>query len=199
MKELEVELEQLRLLVVTVVGREQVGCASGSGGGAVDDKVGEDDERDAKESSPQPGLRGGDRTKGDEKERNRREDKWIEGKGSGGDSSEGVGGKVTIVKAMGVRETTEAQVSQATGEKGDRLMSERQPDNSLPPSDKVAGQNVMEGIHRKSCSEALIEGHVMTLKTCFMNAGESDQPAVDADAKKEKESHRPKKRRGFWS
>ena len=61
MKELEVELEQLRLLVVAVVGREQVGCASGSGGGTVDDKVGEDDERDARESSPQPGrgLRGG--------------------------------------------------------------------------------------------------------------------------------------------
>ena len=32
MKELEAELEQLRLLVVAVVGREQVGCASGSGG-----------------------------------------------------------------------------------------------------------------------------------------------------------------------
>ena len=30
MKELEMEL---RLLVVAVVGREQVGCASGSGGG----------------------------------------------------------------------------------------------------------------------------------------------------------------------
>ena len=60
MKELEVELEQLRLLVVAVVGREQVGYASGSGGGTVD-KVGEDDERDAMESSPQPGrrLRGG--------------------------------------------------------------------------------------------------------------------------------------------
>ena len=47
MKELEVELEQLRLLIVAVVGREQVGCASGSGGGTVEDKVGEDDERDA--------------------------------------------------------------------------------------------------------------------------------------------------------
>ena len=33
MKELEVELEQLRLLVVAMVGREQVVCASGSGGG----------------------------------------------------------------------------------------------------------------------------------------------------------------------
>ena len=61
MKELEVDLEQLRLLVVAMVGREQVGCASGSGGGTVDDKVGEDDERDVRESSPQPGrrLRGG--------------------------------------------------------------------------------------------------------------------------------------------
>ena len=46
---------------MAVVGREQVGCANGSGWGTVDDKVGEDDERDARESSPQPGrrLRGG--------------------------------------------------------------------------------------------------------------------------------------------
>ena len=60
-KELEGELEQLRLLVVAVVEREQVGCASGSGGGTVDDKVGEDDERHTRESSPQPRrrLRGG--------------------------------------------------------------------------------------------------------------------------------------------
>ena len=50
MKELEVELEQLRLLVVAMVGREQMDCASGSGGGTVDDNVGEDDERDARES-----------------------------------------------------------------------------------------------------------------------------------------------------
>ena len=33
MNELDVEVEQLRLLFVAVVGREQVGCASGSGGG----------------------------------------------------------------------------------------------------------------------------------------------------------------------
>ena len=33
MKELKVKLEQLRLLVVAMVGREQVGCASDSGGG----------------------------------------------------------------------------------------------------------------------------------------------------------------------
>ena len=60
MKELEVELEELRLLVVAIVGREQGGCASSSGGGTVDDKVGKDT-RDARESSPQPGrkLRGG--------------------------------------------------------------------------------------------------------------------------------------------
>ena len=91
------------------------------------------------------------------------EDKWIEGKGSGDDSSDGVGGM--IVKAMGVRETggklsgvkaTGAQVSQETG--GDRLMSEREPDNNMPPSDKAAGQNVMEEIHRKSYSEAVVEG-----------------------------------------
>ena len=37
-------------------------------------------------------------------------------------------------------------------------MSEREPDNSLPPSDKTAGQNMMEGIHRKSYSEAVVEG-----------------------------------------
>ena len=45
MKELEVELEQLMLLVTAMVGRE------------VDNKVGENDERDAWESSPQPGRR----------------------------------------------------------------------------------------------------------------------------------------------
>ena len=53
---------------------------------------------------------------------------------------------------------TGAQVSQATGGKGDMLMNEREPDNSLPPSDKAAGQNVMEGIHRKNYSQAVIEG-----------------------------------------
>ena len=53
---------------------------------------------------------------------------------------------------------TGAHVSQATGGKGDRLMTEREPDNTLPPSDKAAGQNVMEGIHRKSYSKAVIEG-----------------------------------------
>ena len=60
MKELAVELEELRLLVVAMVGREQGGCASSSGGGTVDDKEGKVT-RDSRESSPQPGrkLRGG--------------------------------------------------------------------------------------------------------------------------------------------
>ena len=54
---LEVEMEQLRQLVVALVGRDEACYASGSGGGKVDDKVGEGDEKDAKESSPQPGRR----------------------------------------------------------------------------------------------------------------------------------------------
>ena len=44
------------------------------------------------------------------------------------------------------------------------------PDNSLPPSDKVAGQNVMEGIHRKNYSEAVIEG---VRKTARVFVGDS--------------------------
>ena len=62
MKELEVQLEQLRLLVMAVMGREKLGCARGSGWGrGVNDKVEEDDEINARESSPQTGrrLRGG--------------------------------------------------------------------------------------------------------------------------------------------
>ena len=65
-------------------------------------------------------------------------------------------GGETIVKAMGGKvsggKATGVQVSQATGGKSDRL-SEREPDNSLPPSDKAVGQNVMEGVHRKSYSD----------------------------------------------
>ena len=93
MKELEVELEQLRLLVVAMVGREQVGCASGSGGGTVDDKVGED-ERNARESSPQPGswLRG-------DKVRGRRET------GQKETGRKEMGGKTNGSKERGVGET----------------------------------------------------------------------------------------------
>ena len=88
MKELEVELEELRLLVVAMVGKEQGGCASSSGGGTVDDKVGKDT-RDARESSPQPGrkLRGGKVT-------GRRET-----------GRKGMGGKTTGVKERGAEET----------------------------------------------------------------------------------------------
>ena len=46
---------------------------------------------------------------------------------------------------------TKAQVSQDKGWKGDRLTGDREIDNSLP-CDKAAGQNVMEGIQRKSYS-----------------------------------------------
>ena len=55
MKQLQVGMELLRQLVVELVGREEVGCASGSGGGTMDGKVTEDDEIDARVSSPQPG------------------------------------------------------------------------------------------------------------------------------------------------
>ena len=63
----------------------------------------------------------------------------------------------TIAKAMGLRKTgvevkggkaTGAQVNQATCGKSHRLMSERELDNNVSPSDMAAGQNVMEGIHR---------------------------------------------------
>ena len=93
MKELEVELEELRLLVVAMVGREQGGCASSSRGGTVDDKVGKDT-RDARESSPQPGkkLRGGKVT--GRRETGRKET-----------GRKGTGGKTTGVKERGVGET----------------------------------------------------------------------------------------------
>ena len=108
-------------------------CSGGKGAGglhqwfwweAVDDKVGKDDERDARESSPQPGrrLRGVKVTSHREtghKETGRRETgrkemrrKEMGGK-TNGSKERGVGetvakesgGKETIVKAMGVRET----------------------------------------------------------------------------------------------
>ena len=108
MKELEVELEQLRLLVVAVVVREPVGCASGSCGGKVDDKVGEDDERDARERSNQLGkmLRGGKvtaqmetgRKKTGRRETGRKETRKKE-----------MGGKTDGSNERGVRETVAKQ------------------------------------------------------------------------------------------
>ena len=153
MKELEVELEELRLLVVAMVGREQGGCASSSGGGTVDDKVGKY-ARDARESSPQPGrmLRGGKVTGRRETGRKETGRKGTGGKTTGvkergvgetGGKEKGVGetgGKTTGVKERGVGETRakEWEVGE-TGGKG-------------------SGQNVMEGIERKSYSATVIEG-----------------------------------------
>ena len=147
-KELEVELEELRLLVVAMVGREQGGCASSSGGGTVDDKVGKDT-RDARESSPQPGrkLRGGKVT--GHRETGRKEGKEREGRrGETGGKEKGVGetgGKTTGVKERGVGETRAKEWE--VGETG-----------AKETGGKGSGQNVMEGIERKSYSAAVIEG-----------------------------------------
>ncbi|KAI0228265.1 Zinc finger MYND domain-containing protein 15 [Lamellibrachia satsuma] len=133
--------------------REQEGCASSSGGGTVDDKVGKDT-RDARERSPQPvrKLRGGKVTGRRETGRKETGRKGTGGKTTGvkergvaetGGKEKGVGetgGKTTGVKERGVGETRakEWEVGE-TGGKG-------------------SGQNVMEGIERKSYSAAVIEG-----------------------------------------
>ena len=104
MKELEVELGELRLLVVAMVGREQGGCASSSGGGTVDDKVGKDT-RDARESSPEPGR------------------KLSGGKVTGRKET---GGKTTGVKEMGVGETGGKE--KGVGETGRKGTEGRQPE-----------------------------------------------------------------------
>ena len=153
MKELEVELEELRLLVVTMVGREQGVCVSSSGGGTVDDKVGKDT-RDARESSPKPGrkLRGGKVT--GRRETGRKET-----------GMKGTGGKTTGVKERGVGETggKENEVEEAGGKTtgvkergvGETKAKEWEVGET---GGKGSGQNVMEGIERKSYSAAVIEG-----------------------------------------
>ena len=153
MKELEVELEELRLLVVAMVGREQGGCASSSGGGTVDDKMGKDT-RYARESPPQPGrkLRGGKVTGRRETERKGTGGKTTgvkeRGVGETGGKDNGVGetgGKTTGVKERGVGETRAKEWE--VGETG-----------AKETGGKGSGQNVMEGIERKSYSAAVIEG-----------------------------------------
>ena len=158
MKELEVELEELRLLVVAMVGREQGGCASSSGGGTVDDKVGKDT-RDARESSPQPGrkLRGGKVT--GRRETGRKET-----------GRKGMGGKTTGAKERGVGETggKEKGVGETGGkEKGvgemggkttgvkEREVGETRAKEwevgetgAKETGGKGSGQNVMEGIEQ---------------------------------------------------
>ena len=158
MKELEVELEELRLLVVAMMGREQGGCASSSRGGTVDDKVGKDT-RDARESSTQPGrkLRGGKVT--DRRETGRKETE-----------RKGTGGKTTGVKERGVGETGGKE--KGVGEKGGKTtgVKERGVGETRAKEWEVgetggketrgngSGQNVMEGIERNSYSAAVIEG-----------------------------------------
>ena len=62
MKGQEVEMEQLRqLIILALVGKEEVDCASGSGGGTVDDK--ERDGREGDGSEMNKGIRSnGDRS-----------------------------------------------------------------------------------------------------------------------------------------
>ena len=158
MKELEVELEELRLLVVAMVGREQGGCASSSGGGTVDDKVGKDT-RDARESSPQPGrkLRGGKVTG--------RRETGLKETGRKETGRKGTGGKTTGVKERGVGETGGKE--KGVGETGGKTtgVKERGVGETRAKEWEVgetggkgSGQNVMEGIERKSYSAAVIEG-----------------------------------------
>ena len=148
MKELEVELEEMRLLVVAMVGREQGGCASSFGGGTVDDKVGKGT-RDARESSSQPGrkLRGGKVTY--RRETGRKET-----------GRKGTGGKTTGVKERGVGETGGKETGgKTTGVKERGVGETRAKEWEVGETGgKGSGQNVMEGIERKSYSAAVIEG-----------------------------------------
>ena len=158
MKELEVELEELRLLVVAIVGREQGGCASSSGGGTVDDKVGKDT-RDARESSPQPGrkLRGGKVTGRRETGRKETGGKTTgakeRGVGETGGKEKGVG--ETGGKEKGVGETGGKTTGVKEREVGETRAKEWEVGET---GGKGSGQNGMEGIERKSYSAALIEG-----------------------------------------
>ena len=203
MKELEVELEELRLLVVAMVGREQGSCAGSSGEGTVDGKVGKDT-RDARESSPQPGrkLRGGKVTGHRETGRKETGRKGTGGKTTGvkergvgetGGKEKGVGetgGKTTGVKERGVAETggkekgvgetggkttgvKERGVAETggkekgVGETGGKTTGVKErgvgetggKEKGVGETEgKGSGQNVMEGIERKSYSAAVIEG-----------------------------------------
>ena len=160
MKELEVELEELKLLVVAIVGREQGDCASSSGGGRVDDKL-EKDTRDARESSPQPGrkLRGGKVTGRRETGRKGTGGKTTgvkeRGVGETGGKEKGVGemgGKTTGVKERGVGE-------KGVGEKGGKttVVKERRVGETRANEWEV-GETGGKGSGQKSYSAAVIEG-----------------------------------------
>ena len=172
-KELEVELEELRLLVVAMVGREQGGCSSRSGGGTVDDKVGKDT-RDARESSPQPGrkLRGGKVTGRRETGRKETGRKGTGGKTTGakergvgetGGKEKGVGetgGKEKGVGETGGKEKGVGETEGKTTRVKERGVGETRAKEWEvgETGGKGSGQNVMEGIERKSYSAAVIEG-----------------------------------------
>ena len=133
-------------------------CASSSRGETVDDKVGKDTIY-ARESSPQPGrkLRGGKVTGRRETGRKETGRKGKGGKTTGvekggvgetGGKEKGVGetgGKTTGVKERGVGETRAKEWE--VGETGGK-----------ETGGKGSGQNVKEGIERKSYSAAVIEG-----------------------------------------
>ncbi|KAI0213855.1 hypothetical protein LSAT2_001033 [Lamellibrachia satsuma] len=184
-------------------GKGTGGCASSSGGGTVDDKVGKDT-RDARESSLQPGrkLRGGKVT--GHRETGRKETGRIgtggkttgvkeRGVGETGGKEKGVGelgGKTTGVKERGVAETggkekgvgeiggkTTGVKERGVGETGGKEKGVGETEGKTTGVEergvgetrakewevgetggKGSGQNVMEGIERKSYSAAVIEG-----------------------------------------
>ena len=193
MKELEVELEELRLLVVAMVGREQGSCAGSSGEGTVDDKVGKDT-RDARESSPQPGRKVTGHRETGRKETGRKgtggKTTGVKERGVGDTGGKEMGGKTTGVKERGVAETggkekgvgetggkttgvKERGVAETggkekgVGETGGKTTGVKErgvgetggKEKGVGETEgKGSGQNVMEGIERKSYSAAVIEG-----------------------------------------
>ena len=153
-------------------------CASSSGGGTVDDKVGKDT-RDARESSPQPGrkLRGGKVTGRRETGRKETGRKGTGGKTTGakergvgetGGKEKGVGetgGKEKGVgetggKTTGVKERELGETRAKEWEVGETRAKEWEvgETGAKVTGGKGSGQNVMEGIERKSYSAAVIEG-----------------------------------------
>ena len=164
-------------------GKGTGGCASSSGGGTVDDKVGIDT-RDARESSPQPGrkLRGGKVTGSRETGCKKTGRKGTGGKTTGvketgagetGGKEKGVGetgGKTTGVKERGTGET--GGKDKGVGETGGKTTGVKKrgvgetrakewevgETGAKETGGQGSGQNVMEGIERKSYSAAVIEG-----------------------------------------
>ena len=107
-------MEQLRQLIVALVGREEVGCASGSGEGTVDNKVWKSDERGAGESSTQPGRRLGGGKVTERKETGRTETGGTETGGKTTGAKE-TGGRVTGVRETGGKETLAKAAKESEG------------------------------------------------------------------------------------